>query len=219
MTRSEIKTLVLHWLDDPNGTYFTDTLLNTWIDLAQREVQKRLVLAGESYYVKPVETLTVASQADYVLPTDFIALHRVEYIVSGTAPNEVVIPLKFITLNQKDNVSQGLGTPTVYYMKKDRIVLLQTPDSTNKVLRIWYSPMVANIASNSDDPDVPEHFQELVAILAAENGFIKDDRVKSNLDSKKKGYEEMLEQMKEERAQDQSRQVIVTNDYESGIVF
>jgi hypothetical protein len=50
-------TLMLSWLDDPNAGYFSASDTLAWLNQAQREVQKQLILAGENWYVKPVETL------------------------------------------------------------------------------------------------------------------------------------------------------------------
>ena len=216
MTRSELKTLMRSWLDDVNGGYFTDSQCNTWLNLAQRRVQMLLLQAGENFYEKTVETLTVASQADYVLPSDFFLLHRLEIIVSGSGTTESRQPIYPITINQQDFVSVGLGTPTNYYLKKDRFTLSPTPDTANKVLRLYYSYLVADMASDSDEPDAPEQYHELVALYAAEDGFIKDDRTVTNLAIKKEKYEALIKQAAENRTQDRSRQVVMVEDYDAG---
>lgn len=216
MTRSEIRTLMLSWLDDAQSGYFDATTCNTWINLAQREVQKRLLQAGNNFYLTPVFTSTVASQSDYVLPSDFVILHRLELVVSGTGVSENRTALLPITTNQQDLISIALGIPTNYYMKKDRVTLSPTPDQVY-TLRLYYSPRVADLSSDSDVPDVPEQFMELVPILAAYNGFIKDDRVPANLVEKRNQYEKLFDRMAAERNQDVSRQVVVTQDYDSGM--
>lgn len=215
MTRAEIRTLILTWLDDPNSGYFDSTTLNSWINLAQREVQKLLLQAGVNFYMEPVQTLTVLNQADYVLPSDFITLHRLEVVISGTGVNENRQALGPITTNQQDLVQITSGIPTNYYIKKDRVTLSPTPDNAY-VLRLYYSPRVADLTGDSDTPNVPEQYMEYVAILAAYNGFIKDDRAPENLLAKKSKYEELLKQQASERTQDVSRQVVMTQSYESG---
>lgn len=215
MTRSEIRTLILSWVDDPNGTYFTTANTNTWTNLAQREVQKLLIQAGNNYYMTPVQSLTVSGQADYVLPDDFITLHRIEVVVTGTGVNENRQALGPITTNQQDLVEITSGIPTNYYIKKNRVTLSPTPDNAY-ILRLYYSPRVADLAADGDTPDVPEQFMEFVAVLSAYNGFIKDDRTPENLLAKKAKYEELLKQMANDRTQDVSRQVVVTQSYTDG---
>lgn len=214
MTRLDIQTLVLSWLDDANAGYFTPPQVQTWINLAHRQVQMLLLQAGENYYMKPVETMTVIGQADYVLPADFIVEHRIEYVLSGTGPTENRQPISPITTNQQDQISICLGNPSNYYLKKDRFTLSPTPMSV-WLLRLYYSPMVQDLSSDGDVPDVPEQYMEYVALLAAFNGFIKDDRAPANLQAKMAQFEQLLKQMSEDRTQDMSRQVVQVQDYDN----
>lgn len=216
MTRLELRTLVLSWLDDKQAAYFTAAEVNVWLNLAQREVQKLLLQAGENWYMKPVETLTVSGQPDYVLPSDFVFEHRLEVVLSGTGSNENRQALRAITTNEQDLISIAVGNPGNYYIKKDRVTLSPTPQTSNQILRLYYSPRVVDMTSDSDSPDVPEQFMEYVAILAAFDGFIKDDRNPANLVAKKEKYEQLLKQMAEDRTQDLSRQVVSTSEYEYG---
>lgn len=218
MTRAQIRTLVLSYLDDMSGTYFTSAQVNVWIDLAQKRVQQMLLQAGENYYLKPVETTLVVGQADYVLPDDFFVLHRLEIVISGTGSQENRQAIVPITTNQQGMVSIASGTPSCYAIKKDRITLSPTPDAA-LIMRIYYSPMVADITGDSASPDIPVQFHELVAILAALDGFIKDDRSSENLMAKKADYEKLLEQMKNERRQDSPRMIVMTESYDFGSVF
>lgn len=215
MTVAEIENLVVSWLDDPNKTYFTPAQLLTWINLAHRQVQMLLLQAGQNYYMKPVETYTVANQSDYAMPSDFITEHRLEYVISGTGVNENRIPLSEITTNQQDLINITSGQPSNYYIKKDRFTLSPTPDNVY-LLRLYYSPIVSDLVFDSDVPNVPEQFMEFVAILAAYNGFIKDDRVPSSLAMKMGQFEALLKQMSAERTQDHSRRIVELNSYEYG---
>lgn len=218
MTRAQLTSLVLSWLDDSSAGYFTAAQTNTWLSLAAKQVQMELIQAGENWYMKPTETLTVASQSDYVLPSDFLVEHRLELVVSGTGTNENRQALTPITTNQQDLISITTGVPTNYYIKKDRVTLSPTPDAAY-TLRLYYSPIIADMASDSDEPDVPEQFHEYVAILAAFNGFIKDDRTPNSLNAKKEEFLKILRQMATERTQDQSRQVVQVNDYDASSVW
>lgn len=218
MTRAEIRTLICSWLDDPNQTYFTPAQTNIWINLAHRQVQMYLLQAGENYYMRPVETNCVIGQSDYLLPTDFMVEHRIEVVISGTGINENRLPLVFITTNEQDLIPISTGLPTNYYIKKDRFTVSPTPDQTY-LMRLYYSPMVADLTGDSDVPDIPEQYMEYVAVLAAYNGFIKDDRAPNNLVAKKQELEALLKQMSEDRTQDRSRQVVSVLDFDAGNVL
>lgn len=202
------------------GGYFTNTQVNVFINNAQKEVQKQLLQAGETYYLKTVETVTVDGQQDYVLPTDFLKLHRLEYVLSGSTPTtEDVSMLQRVTLNQSDIVSTKEGSPIAYALKQDRFSLYPIPDTANKTLRLYYSYLVVDMANNSDEPDIPEEFHEYIAILAAEMCFIKDDRQSVQLQAKKQHYLDQFKQAAEDRTQDSSRTVLVTSDDGFGAMF
>lgn len=218
MTRAQISTLILSWLDDEKQGYFNTNDVNTWINLAQRQVQMHLLQAGQNWYMKPSETPTVIGQADYVLPADFMTEHRLELVLSGTGDQENRQAIGPMTTNQQDLVSLVKGTPTNYYIKKNRVTLMPTP-SQAWTLRLYYSPRVVDLGSDTDVPDVPEQFMEYVALLAAFDGFIKDDRASENLLAKKVKYEDLLKQMASDRVLDQSRQVVTVNEYDYGAWF
>lgn len=221
MTQQDMGTLISSWLDDTGQTYFTTTQIYTWINLAQRQVQMELIQAGQNWYQIPVETTTVYGQSDYVLPSDFLVLHRLEIITQGTGVNETRVPVTQMTTNSQDMVSIGLGIPTNFYIKKDRITLSPTPNAAY-TMRMYYSYRVADLvasAASTNVPDVPEQFMEYCAILAAFDGFIKDDRAPENLLQKKVKYEDMLKRMATDRLQDRSRMIIPSGDYETGSIY
>lgn len=214
-TVGQLQTLMLSWLDDPNAGYFTAANTIQWINLAQREVQKQLIMAGENYYVQTSTTLTVVGQAQYVLPSDFLKEHRIEIIEEGTGSNEVRQALVEITINQQDFIPIALGQPENYYLQKNSIFISPTPSIPNQVMRLYYSYRAADIALTTDICDIPEEFQEYIALLAAYNGFIKDDRAPENLNGKIMEYKERLKQMAEDRMQDAGRGIVITDEYAS----
>lgn len=216
MTRAELKIYIRGITDEIDSLYLTDDLLNTWLNLAQRHVQAKLLQAGQNWYEQVFQTLTVLGQADYVIPTNFRELHRMELVTSGTGVNEIRCKIYEITNNQQDYIPISLGQPIAYILKKNRFTLSPTPDTSNLVLRIYYSPMTTDMTGDSDEPDVPEEFHEYVAIVAAYNAFIKDDRVPNNLLVKEAKYDEMLKQMADDRTVDAPRSVVVTTDYDGG---
>lgn len=211
MTRAELSALVVGWLDDTKQGYFTPTIVNLWLNLAQRQVQFELIGAGQNYYVKPYETLTVSGQGDYVFPANMIDIDRIEIVVSGTGPDEDKRPIEIVTLNQQDSVPKQLGCPDTCYIKKDRFTLLPTPDK-QYVIRLYAELKVQDLIADTDVPDVPEHFMEYVAIVAAFNGYIKDDRTPENLVAKKAEYREILRKIADQRKRNHSRKVVDVHD-------
>lgn len=209
MTLAEIRTLCLSWLDDPNGGYFTTAQMNVFINNAQKEVQKLLLQSGELYYTKAVETTMIVSQTDYVIPDDFLKVHRILIVLSGTTPNEEIQTLQPITLDQQDLFDNQSTNPQAYYLKRNRFVMVPPPANA-LVLRIEYSYLVADMTLDADVPDVPTQYQEYIAVLATIDGFLKDGRDPGMMMTKKAFYEEQMKQDQQNRKEDGPRMVVVT---------
>jgi hypothetical protein len=218
MNRAQLRTLVRSWLDDPQGTYFTDDQVNVWLNNAQREVQKQLLQAGENWYVTKVYTNLVANVDTYVLPSGFLKLNKFQIVTSGVTPTEARVTLGFCTLVQLDEVSTTTGQPTVYNIRKDCVTVRPVPDIGYKAY-LDYSYLVGDMTSDAATPDVPDQYQEYIAVLAALDGFIKDGRSMAQLENKRQGYLELMQQDKQQRHVDMPRQIVVTEDMAMGFVL
>jgi hypothetical protein len=219
MQLSEIRTLALSYLDDTSGGYFTNATMLQFINKAAREVQKQLLQAGENFYVTAQQTTLVPSQAEYILPADFRKTDRVELVTNGLPPNESKIVLASISLQQQDILSNNaVGTPNAYVLKKNRMILFPTPDQAY-VLRLWYSYRIADMVNDTDIPDVPYEYHEYIAVLAAIDGMVKDDRPFTNLATMKADYLTLMKQDAEERTEDGSRHIIETSSDGLGSLF
>jgi hypothetical protein len=209
MTFDDLKNLTAFWLDDLNFGYFTTTQVGAWLNNAQKETQKILLQSRQNFYIKPVQTTLVVNQSDYILPNDFMTLHRAEIVISGVVPNEERSPLAPITLNQQDLVPSQTGTPQFYYFKRNRIVLMPTP-STAQVFRISYSYQVTDMVLGTDVPDVPDAYHEFLAVLATIDGLLKDGRDIGRFLSKREYYETLLKQETTDRNEDTPRSIVTT---------
>ena len=115
MTLLELENLVLSWLDDPNASYYTRPQLKVWINNAQREVQRRLIKAGENYYEIPVYTFNVDNIRGYSLPSDFLKVHKLEIVLSGSGVNEntqLIVPTTLVQQGQCANPL--IGVPVTF---------------------------------------------------------------------------------------------------------
>lgn len=205
----QLQNLVAYWLDDLQFGYFTQTQVQVWLNNAQREVQKRLIKAGQNYYLKCVQTTMNVNQSDYVLPIDFLKIQRLEVVVSGVIPNESVYPLSPITTMQRDLIQTGSGQPVGYSFTRNRIILQPAPQ-ISQVLRLFYSYLVADMTLSTDLPDVPAQYVELIALLAAQDGFLKDGRGSELLVKKIGEYEKDMDSNATERNQDFPRGIVET---------
>lgn len=213
MTLLEIENLILSWLDDPNASYYTRPQLLVWINNAQREVQRRLIKAGENYYESPATTSTVANIAAYSLPSDFLKCHRLEVVLSGTGAQEVRQDLVPLTLVQLGSTTPQIGLPTSYTIRNNCLVLDPVPDQAYTI-RMTYSHKVQNMSADSDVPEVPDVYVELIAVLACLDGYMKDKTNPSNFITEKRDYymKSMEQDMKNRQIQ-APRMVVQTQDY------
>lgn len=218
MTFLELQELVLSWLDDLEAGYFTRPQIKRWINNGLRELQKQLIQANESYYLRCQTTACVANQAAYQLPSDFYKLRLLEYCPSGTGyqvtdPWYMLLPKTMVEII---TVSQGPGAPSVYYLKKNCIVLKAVPDRTYP-LRLTYDYQVSLMTSDSEVPDAPVDYHEYIAVLATIDGLLKDGRESAQFNEKKKAYVELMRANMEQRQIDQPRHVVCTEDDGMGI--
>lgn len=212
MTLAQIRTLVLSFLDDPDAGYFTNAQTLAFINNAQKEVQKIIAQGFEGHFLKAVYASTVANQREYQLPSDFKRLHRIELVLSGTnISNESFIRIKKMSRNQQDMVYNNAGTPEFYYFQGNYLILTPAPDAV-KTLRMYYEYGVPDLSADGDISEIPIQHHEMIAIVAARDGMIKDGRDASLLQKKIDDFTKMLKQDTEQRNADEPRTVTTTID-------
>lgn len=213
MQRSELRDLARYWLDDLAGGYFTDAQMNVFLNNAQREAQKKLIQSFQGRYLKQVQTTTVLNQAYYVLPSDFMMVNRILFVQDGTdETNENYISLEDVTVNQLNQNWTKSGDPYYYAIVNNKFRLSPIPDS-GKPLRMTYTYEVTDMSNDTDVPDVPTSYQELVALFAARDGFVKDNREPGTMLLQKiADYEKLFVQTAQNRKQTRARGIIISGD-------
>lgn len=209
---------VAYWLDDLQFAYFTKPQVKLWLNNAQKEVQRLLVQAGEDYYMTSVQAATVANQRNYVTPSDMLQTHRFEIKKSGTFPNEVKRTIYPITPQQQDLLPKSPGAPEGYYMQGGQFILCPTPDIVYTMI-LHYSYLVADMVNDTDTPDVPEAYHELIPLLAVKDGFIKDNREHAGVDRKIDQYILSIKRDAENRNLDGGRMIVETDTAYYGSLY
>ena len=218
MNLGQLKTMVSLWVDDPRFGYFTESEITTYLNNAQKETQKLLIQAGQNYYCTAVSTPLVNGQNEYALPEDFIDLNRVVIVTAGSGPTATQVALNFITLNQRDLVSNQTGMPQYYTIVKNRLRLFPVPQSNNLMI-LTYSPAVEDMVLDADEPNVPKYFSEFLAVLATIDCFLRDGREMGPFLEKKEYYQTMLKNQAQDRNVDTPRAVVLTDQYGTGDYF
>ncbi len=213
MTLTTMQTLASDYLDDVNNSYFTITQLNLRLNLALRELQKRLILAGEQYYVVCSYTNTVNGQAAYALPSNFLNIVRLDYITSGSGPTASEQKIYAMTPNQRDLIVSTNGAPRYYYFQNNNLMLAPVPDAIYE-LHLEYAYYVSDMVAGVDIPDAPQQFHEYIVLMAVRDFMVKDNRPLGNIEAKLKEYEELLKQMASQRRDDGARMIVSTDTME-----
>lgn len=216
MTFLQLQNLVAYWLDDINFGYFTPIQVKAWLNNGQKEVQKILLQSRANFYVTPVQTTLVINQNDYVLPSDFMTIHRGEIVITGTPPNEETSPISPMTINQQDLVPNRTGTPEFYFLKKNRLRVYPAPDAA-LIFRIYYSYQVSDMVLDTDMPDLPDAYHEMPAVLATIDGLMKDGRNVQPMLAKREYYEKLLKEETQDRNEDAPRGIVQTGNNASGM--
>lgn len=192
MTFLDLQNLVALWVDDTNFGRHTQASVQTYLNNALYEVQRKLIKAHDNYYFRDSYTSIVYNQVDYLVPDDYLALHDIWLVIDGTAPNESTLPLELIAPSIRHQFNPSSGTPTAFWIKNDKIMLVPPP-STVYTLHILYSYLVDQMVNPTDEPDVPNSFHEYIAIIATYNCFLRDDKVPTLVKEKRKDFEELLD--------------------------
>ena len=210
MNFGQLQSLVSYYLDDLNFTYFTPTQVQRFINNAQREAQQKLIQAGQNFYLTCAQTPTVANQEGLALPDDFLKVGHIELITGGTWPNEEKYVITHSTQAESDIVNYAPGRPLTFWLQKDCLILRPVPDVSSYTLRLHYHYRVADMVAAGEEPDVPLEYHEYVAVLAAIDGFLKDQRDPSPFFAKRDYYEKSLKASSADRMVDKPREVRTT---------
>lgn len=154
-------TAVRERLNETLPGFWTDTELTRWINEGVREVCRR------TECLRSQETISaVAGQATYALPADAIRVHRVEYTQTGAITR---YPLDPVEVNAVDALgwsnTQTRGIPQLFvtwgYPGAADLNVFPKPATGGSFL-VWYYRLPAEVASDSDELDMPEGWQDLV---------------------------------------------------------
>lgn len=152
---------------DNTSSFWTDSILTTYFNIIQQEVQQEIIQTFEDYFLTSTDLAIVNGTSDYTLPTGFIKARRLEDRRVTTAPVEI-LPC---TINDRSGGGGGkftIASATVfaggYYIRGNQIVLTDTPTYTNSAaIRLYYIKSLADVTAASLTSEIPiEHHRVLV---------------------------------------------------------
>lgn len=206
MTFLDLQTQVGLLVDDTNFGYHTLTSVKAYLNNALYEVQRRILKMNQSLYSLDVYTPLVSGQKEYVLPSDFLCMFDLWLIIDGVSPNEVTFPLEYAPPSKRHDFLTQNATPTHFWLKKNYIELMTPPDRI-LTMHLLYAPLVVAMSADSDIPDVPSQFHELIALYATRTCYLRDDKVNSLVTERIAQFEALIAS-NEQRIQNRSRYMI-----------
>lgn len=160
MIRSEIRDMSRKLLGETTASFWSDTELNGWVDLACKDLSFRAKCIKDDG-----KMTTIAEQAEYALSTYFptaITVLEVYYYQDGTSW-EKLDPTNRDELNNDCPgwKSDSSGTPDTYYWdrEEDMIGFHVKPNATNagtNYAEVYYAKKHTNITGDSATIDIPE---------------------------------------------------------------
>jgi len=217
MTVLESYNYVASQVDDLLFGYFTKPQLLIYLNQAVQETQKKLIAAGNNWYLKktddsgPNAYFTVVNQSSYAPPADLMDINRLE-IVQNPGVNENRVALTSITLNQKDYFHGYTQWPVAFFFEKTNINIVPAPQVGGLLIRYWYTYRIAPLVAESDTIDLPQEFVEYANYLVILKCFAKDGRDPGYFLQMVKDIEGRLERQAIMRAQDHAPQIVQTSD-------
>lgn len=181
-TLATIRTQVRSFLDETNAADWTNTELDVLINTAYHRVATAVMAVFEDYYITTDLFNTTANQEEYGsadgVATNIFKIRRVE--VNFDVSNANSAPTRCLPVNM-DEVRRDLGfrnagvgvyahSAGAYYTygfgSNFKIGILPHPDKTGTDAgKIWYIKTLADLASSSDEVDIPyaDRFWMLIA--------------------------------------------------------
>ena len=191
MTLTTIRDKVRRLLGGISSTEYSDANINISINNCYHSfITKAIINNGQWEVSGDVATANiVADQKEYVLPTDLIALKRIEINFTG-GTNTWSVANIIDMRNKPGAISNDTadGTSPKIRIFDDSLFLEDNPasNSTNG-LKVYYSKESTELSSDSDEPNLPEHLQTYLM-----HGACLDYALRTSDDKGYKIYSELL---------------------------
>ena len=160
------------------GVEVSNTGLDIWLNDAYFQAVSAINETIPDFYTKLQTASTVATQGEYILPTDFEKAVMVSISYDGV--NWVrALPLNNIgqALDiQRSNSSNFDQSQPFYYIFKNKIGFLPVPTETlSNNIKLWYAYNPTELALDADEPDLPRRIQSILKYSMYANYLDQND--------------------------------------------
>jgi len=168
MNRSELRTALRSLLNEDTAGFWTDAQLNTYLNLANDRVNSIVSATREDYFTISATFATVQGTQNYAFPSDCRFIRRLEIY----DPNDTNYIIKLDELRwprieaNGDWLFTNQGMPKRYTIRGQQFSLYPIPDTVYN-MRLYYDSRPGNMDSDSDSPDTPTDFHDMLVYWAA----------------------------------------------------
>ena len=161
MNLGDVKTRVKRQFGDDAGIQIQDADIVRWVNDAQREIANQ----NDDLLQVTAQTLVVANQATYTLPTDYRLLKRIQFNglhMKGMSQQDFDEYIDGLSSNAA-NYSQG--DPIVYNIWKGQFTVFPTPAQSSTVsngsptnFTIYYLRNTVDVVNDTDNLEFPNGY-------------------------------------------------------------
>lgn len=153
MLLSDIKRRVKNILGDDAGVYIEDVDIIDYANDGQMDIVRNTEILRTTGLIS-----TVAGQAEYALPADFILAKRATYLLSKMSKTTVE---EIDSMDLDKDTAGDTGTPQWYYISGNKIGLYPTPVGVvANAIRVTYVKTPTALVNDADIPEIPVHMHE-----------------------------------------------------------
>lgn len=196
VTLLELKTRSRQAADMEFSSFVQDSELVRYINASSQTLYDLLIQAyGSDYYVNnaPYE-VTYTGQGSVDLPSDFYQLVGVDANVSGQF--SPLLPFNFAERNNENFPNKGFR-----YRLQGNKMIFQKNGSTPSKIKIWYIPVMELLATDGDEIDGQNGFEELIVVDVAIKMLAKEESSTTQLEQQRARLMERIETIKSSRDQ------------------
>jgi hypothetical protein len=169
MQLSDMRTVLLEYLDDPSGDLWTNARLNAHLNMAKDWIVTIIEKQDKDYFVtsedKSITAVSDASDATFALDATYRQTILVERLNSGNRPT-VLQPVQFRYRDRIGSQRVGIDTSGPFWCVVGSNMRIINPVESF-TLRHWYLPRLADMSADADTPSIPKEWHNLLVMKAA----------------------------------------------------
>lgn len=161
MNLETIRAKIRYLLGDITSDSYSDTNIDRAInDYYHKALGIAFTTCGEWEVSGEVSTTNlVATQQEYVLPSNIISLYKVEANFTGNSGDWVNLPIANMTSINSPLSNETTNTTSSFCRVFDNSLFLEYPagSSITAGLKVWFVEDITELSNTTDAPDLPEY--------------------------------------------------------------